>query len=56
MDRRYVLGALGTALVTSLAEDAVRRRYDLTGGSGVGTTFDEMPRGATVIITVTDPA
>lgn len=45
----------GAVTFAPLADDADRRRYDITGGFGVGTTFDELPSGTTVVTTVSDP-
>lgn len=46
----------GAVTFAPLADDAIVRRFDSTAGSGVGMTFEEVPRGADVVTAVADPA
>ncbi len=41
--------------IVPLAENATVRTYRLTPGSGVGTTFEDVPRNATVVDVVSRP-
>lgn len=45
----------GAVSLVPLAENATVRTYRLTPGSGVGTTFEDVPRNATVVDAVSRP-
>ena len=42
--------------IVPLAENATVRRYRLAPGSGVGTTFEDVPRNSTVVDVVSRPS
>lgn len=46
----------GAVTFDPLGDDAVVRRFRSTGGSGFTTTYEELPRGITVVTLVADPS
>ena len=46
----------GAVSLVPLGENVTVRRYRLTPGSGVGTSFESVPRNATVVTVISSPA